>query len=70
MSRALFEALLLGVNYIYQIQKLKLLHNYLSELEIRFLVVKMKNILFITGTGTQAGLAGAYSDSTQDTSTW
>ena len=25
---------------------------------------------FITGTGTQAGLAGAYSDGTQDTSTW
>ena len=25
---------------------------------------------FITGTGTQAGLAGAYSDGTQDTSIW
>ena len=25
---------------------------------------------FITGTGTQAGQAGAYSDSTQDTSIW
>ncbi|MDD5136522.1 MAG: prepilin-type N-terminal cleavage/methylation domain-containing protein [Candidatus Omnitrophica bacterium] len=25
---------------------------------------------FITGTGTQAGQAGAYSDSTQDTSLW
>ena len=25
---------------------------------------------FITGTGTQAGQAGAYSDGTQDTSTW